>query len=364
MISELFLNSCILITFLSISHIFIKKKDIKLKLSMPLKVLMGAIAGLLGILLMNYSFRVDNATIADLRSIPIMIAAIYGGFFSSVLASVIIAAYRIFHFGVCFTSMSSVVVILLRGFGFGIISLLKVKRKRKWVYCIIYSIILSLGAILIVTDRSAAMLKTFIIFNMSLSIISFFTYSYIEYIIESVKLYRRYRNESIVDFLTGLNNTRQFNNVFNNIAQRAVEKGEYLSLLFIDIDFFKNVNDTYGHGAGDSALKKVAEILRNTCRDYDIVSRNGGEEFTVILLDCTSARAVEIAEKIRKNVEESKFYISKDIEVSITISIGISTYPNLTGNINELLEDADNALYQAKSKGRNKVVLFNDKAMF
>jgi diguanylate cyclase len=123
----------------------------------------------------------------------------------------------------------------------------------------------------------------------------------------------------------------------------------------IDIDFFKRVNDTYGHSAGDMVLKQLSGILISSCRSFDIVSRKGGEEFTVILLDCNYEHAFEIAERIRKNVEDYYFIIDDSKKVSITISIGVSSYPSRTDNSNELLHEADNALYSAKRNGRNQV---------
>ena len=107
-------------------------------------------------------------------------------------------------------------------------------------------------------------------------------------------------------------------------------------------------------------LKELAQILIDTCRIYDVVSRNGGEEFSILLLDCSADKALQIAERVRKNVEKYSFKITEKIVVSITISIGIASYPEKIENINFLSENADKALYQAKRAGRNQVVLYND----
>ena len=141
----------------------------------------------------------------------------------------------------------------------------------------------------------------------------------------------------------------------NNFSQQTIRKGENLSLLYIDIDYFKKINDTYGHSSGDIVLKNLAIILRDTCRIFDIISRNGGEEFSVMLLDCTASHAFEIAERIRKNVETNKFHISYKDDICVTISIGVTTYPDITDNIDNLIENADTALYEAKRTGRNKI---------
>ena len=138
-----------------------------------------------------------------------------------------------------------------------------------------------------------------------------------------------------------------------------MRNGESLSLLYVDIDYFKNVNDNYGHHSGNIILRELADILISTCRSFDIVSRNGGEEFSILLLDCSASHAVRIAERVRKNVETNNFFISNEISINITVSIGVSTYSDITDNINALLQYSDTALYEAKRTGRNKVVSYN-----
>ena len=147
--------------------------------------------------------------------------------------------------------------------------------------------------------------------------------------------------------------------MYNTVIDSVRQKRERVSLLYIDIDFFKKVNDNYGHKEGDIVLKKLGEILSKTCRDVDIVSRNGGEEFSVILVNCSPNMAVEIAERIRKTIEITPIYLSNNIKINITVSIGISSYPDPINDLEILREKADEALYKAKHAGRNKVVLSN-----
>lgn len=361
MITELFINSCILITFISISQNFVMKKDISENSSIPLKILTGTCAGLLGILLMLFSIQVTPSIITDFRALPILLSALYGGFLSTIIASLLMGAFRILHFGVSYTSLIALIVILLMGAGFSVINLVKAERKSKWIYSIIYSLILNSIAMIILIRDSMLLFKVFTVYNISTLLMWCFIFKFTEYLGESVELYRKLKSEATMDFLTGLNNVRQFDNMFNIVAQQTIRNEEDLSLLFLDIDYFKKINDTFGHSCGDIVLRDLAAILRNTCRIYDIISRNGGEEFSVLLLNCPAAHALEVAERIRKNVEESKFHISDKVNINITISIGISTYPNITNNIDSLLEHADTALYDAKRTGRNKVVLYNNK---
>jgi diguanylate cyclase len=102
-------------------------------------------------------------------------------------------------------------------------------------------------------------------------------------------------------------------------------------------------------------LKQLANILVENCRSFDTVSRNGGEEFSAILLDCPNSQALRIAERIRLNVNSAPFILSSSIKISITVSIGVASYPETTDDLEKLLESADIALYTAKRTGRNKV---------
>ena len=188
-------------------------------------------------------------------------------------------------------------------------------------------------------------------------LVSIVVYKYTAYLSELTSLYKQLKEGYSKDFLTGLNNVRCFDTIFNKILVDVKEKNERLSILFIDIDFFKKVNDTYGHKNGDIILKQLGGVLIDTCRSFDIVSRNGGEEFSVLLLDCSPDHAVEIAEKLRSTIENYKFILNDSTKINITVSIGVATYPDTTSDLDKLFEDADSALYTAKRNGRNKVVL-------
>jgi diguanylate cyclase len=178
-----------------------------------------------------------------------------------------------------------------------------------------------------------------------------------EKIVELHKLLERLKEEATTDYLTGLNNVRSFDKSFNELLKIAKEKDESISLLAIDIDFFKKINDTYGHSAGDAVLKELSVIMARTIRDFDVIARVGGEEFSILLRDCGEARTCEIAEKIRKSVEANKFLLPCGKLVSITISIGIAVYPATIADIELLKEKADEKLYEAKHIGRNKICI-------
>lgn len=161
---------------------------------------------------------------------------------------------------------------------------------------------------------------------------------------------------STIDKLTGIYTRKYFGSEFNKVLNEAKRNGESFALLMIDIDKFKNVNDTYGHRKGDEVLSKVGYCLINSVRSTDLVGRYGGEEFIIILKNVGENEAREIGEKIRRNVEEIN--ISK-MEDPITISIGISMFPKHSQFKEELIEKADQALYRAKEKERNMVVVWD-----
>ena len=134
------------------------------------------------------------------------------------------------------------------------------------------------------------------------------------------------------------------------------EKKETLSILMIDIDFFKNINDTYGHAAGDIVLEEVAKIIKSCTRNADTAARYGGEEFVVMLNNTSANAAMAVAERIRKSVEEkSIMYDGK--KINVTISIGVSSYNFDLESAKSIVERADKALYESKQNGRNRVTL-------
>jgi len=179
--------------------------------------------------------------------------------------------------------------------------------------------------------------------------------------VANARLYQRLKEISITDELTGLHNYRYFRMRLRDEVFRSQRTGRPLSLVILDVDFFKNYNDNLGHPAGDQVLKQIARILKNSVRDTDVVARYGGEEFCVILpeVDVPGARA--FGDRLRKNIEEYPFY-KEEIQPGgkITVSLGAATYPQDATMINELLVRADKALYHAKNAGRNCLYLYSE----
>lgn len=157
------------------------------------------------------------------------------------------------------------------------------------------------------------------------------------------------------DPLTDLYNRRIFEDLLRYEVSRAKRKGYRFSLILIDLDNFKYINDTYGHNVGDIVLKSVADLLESSVRDGDVVARIGGDEFVVLLSETYLSDAVEVAERIRKNLEKNKICVFDGSVISISASLGVVEYPSHGSSKEELMMIVDNALYKAKDLGKNKV---------
>lgn len=185
--------------------------------------------------------------------------------------------------------------------------------------------------------------------------------SYIKHslsVIETKRLMNTLRESSLVDGLTGLYNRRFLQDHSNQIIASTLRRKKQISLLMCDMDYFKQVNDKFGHDVGDNVLKDTSHILKKCIRDSDIVIRFGGEEFLILLIDTEVGYGLTVAEKIRAAVEEFNFKTNDGI-LKKTISIGISDFPHDTDGFWQAIKFADVALYKAKENGRNRCVQFN-----
>jgi two-component system, cell cycle response regulator len=163
---------------------------------------------------------------------------------------------------------------------------------------------------------------------------------------------------AITDGLTGLHNRRYMESHLSTLVEQASMRGKPISLLVLDIDFFKSVNDTYGHDAGDDVLREFAQRVRKSVRGIDLACRLGGEEFVVVMPDTDAGVASIVAERIRSKVAADAFPIHKgERAIDVTVSIGIAQREHANDGAEDLLKRADQALYRAKRDGRNRVVL-------
>jgi diguanylate cyclase (GGDEF)-like protein len=162
-------------------------------------------------------------------------------------------------------------------------------------------------------------------------------------------LLERVQQMAVTDGLTALANRRSFDRALERELQRAVRTNGRLSVVLVDIDHFKGLNDSHGHLVGDTVLRQVAAALRECGREYDTIARYGGEEFAAVLPGCSPGLALQVAERLRRAVEEAP------TDVAVTASAGVATFPYDGVDAASLVQAADEALYAAKRAGRNQV---------
>lgn len=183
--------------------------------------------------------------------------------------------------------------------------------------------------------------------------------------IDKANSYSKILQNATLDALTRLNNRHQFMHRLKQETSTAKRQNTPLCCIMLDVDHFKSVNDTYGHAAGDMVLRTVASIIKQEIREYDIASRYGGEEFTILTPHTTLEEAILVANRLREKIEKKKinieeFKIEDFKEISVTISVGVSIYNKKKGDPDILYQEADKALYKAKESGRNRVIVYSE----
>lgn len=171
----------------------------------------------------------------------------------------------------------------------------------------------------------------------------------------------RLKQEAQIDAKTGLANARHFGKLLNDEFNRAQRFNRPLAFVMADLDFMRNINNNYGHLAGDAVLARIGHIIRTTVRDYDVAGRFGGEEFALALPEMDLPRARELAERLRMAIEAADFVVpTSDAPIHVTMSMGVACFPSDATTPTALIHEADVAVYAAKANGRNQVVCAAD----
>jgi len=173
--------------------------------------------------------------------------------------------------------------------------------------------------------------------------------------IENAIFFRKVEELTITDDLTKLYNSRFLHNRLDYEVERAKRFKYELSMIFLDLDYFKEVNDRFGHLCGSKLLREVAQLIVGMIRNIDMACRYGGDEFIIVMPDTAKKNAVLVAEKLRKGVSDWKFLQDEGINLHLTASFGVASYPKDADNKNDLIHMADNAMYKVKNKSRNGV---------
>jgi diguanylate cyclase len=350
---NLLVNFALLTTFIFFGDILLSFLKKRWQLTRPqLLGLYGAGFGLFGITQLYFAFPVGEGTIIDFRQVSILASTYLGGTVSGLITASAIAIYRLFFLGeINFASILGAInagsTFLLAALAFSS----KLSDFRRWFLASCG--VVFVATLILLTLVGPGRIGTIVLFDILCFMACQFNYLVINHLKRSHEAVKMLKEAAERDFLTGLHNSRAYNFMFRKTAELSALKQEPFSLLLLDIDHFKHVNDTYGHAAGDVVLSKLADILQDGVRIRDYCARKGGEEFVILLLRCGPDQGMMVAEKLRATVQNSLFEIPDHPAVKITISIGVSSFPEFDPS--EMLERADEALYEAKEKGRNQV---------
>ncbi|MGF9963888.1 diguanylate cyclase [Bacillus rhizoplanae] len=347
MLDDLFVNTTIILSFIFVGAQLFKNISLKEPLSFEVKCFVGIAIGTLGALLMKFGVRIEDVVL-DLRYLSIILAAIIGGPIASLLASIIILIVRLLLTSYSIGTQIVVYVVLLTGIGCTIISMFRISVFKKWIGLHVYCLTVSLIAIYVVF-KDVLVLSLYLVVSIMTGYITFLS---AHYALQSNELFRKMKRDATMDPLTGLGNVRKFDTELNRNIEDKKKNKNPLCLLLVDIDYFKDVNDKYGHPADDEVLQQLGAILKNSSPFPHLVFRKGGEEFALLLPKSILQYAVEIGERIRAAVEKHVFRLPNGICLNITISVGASIYGD---SPQQFIQLADDALYSSKRNGRNQV---------
>lgn len=202
-------------------------------------------------------------------------------------------------------------------------------------------------------DHWGIIVIQWMVFFLIIAVIKYYLMRYLEHI---NKTFRRYKNESKNDFLTKLHTKSYFETTLKDIFGNREQYDAGISCIMFDLDHFKHINDTYGHENGDAVLCETAAILKESIREADLIGRVGGEEFCAVFKDCSLENAIHVADIIRRKIEKNMITLKDGRTIGVTISVGVSNYPESTSEYEKIKIFADEALYDAKKEGRNRVM--------
>ncbi|ANS73380.1 hypothetical protein AWM70_01255 [Paenibacillus yonginensis] len=355
MIEKLINNFTLLTSFLFFGNMIRSRyvKDARTNL-IGIRMIEGGILGIFGVVLIHFSFPVTEYVRADARQLALLVSVYLGGWLSGVCTLVVMSVYRLFFVhGFNGTSVIAAVNIFITfGIAISLISKGKLKFKR-WAAALLSTDVLTLVSLFVpLKGKAPVELVYFVIFYLISGLLLYFMIRYLKL---THVMMQRMKEAAARDHLTGLYNTRSLEAYFEHRLESSENVNLPYSMLVIDIDHFKEVNDTYGHAAGDAVLVQLAEVLNDSFRTGDYIARKGGEEFVVIVERCGKDKIGHVAENMRKNVQNTPFILPDGTRLALTVSVGAASYPQTA--CGELFEQADRMLYKAKNQGRNQVCI-------
>ncbi|MBX6353624.1 MAG: diguanylate cyclase [Thermoflavifilum sp.] len=360
MLDTLFINLCVIFTLTISGFWVLRRMTLRRPLSRPVRMAAaGFVAGVMGVVLMYHAVPVPGSRmIIDLRHVPVIVAAVLGGPVAGSVAGVVEALARSLLFGVSSTSL----VFGLNMLVIGLVAPWLVRLARRLRYRLALGNLYALLQISVLVMAYAAPSARVVTLRLLAWqwLTSFIAVYASAWLVDMVEQYADRHDElqrlSSSDHLTGLANLRRFEATMALHLERAARQGTAVALLLFDIDHFKKVNDTYGHAAGDAALREFAAALQRSCRPGDVAARIGGEEFAILAPGASLPAAVQVAERVRVAVEEQGGQLPDGQRLHLTVSAGVAVYPDTCPRPEHLRQQSDDALYAAKRAGRNLVI--------
>ncbi|SDW42450.1 diguanylate cyclase [Marinococcus luteus] len=354
MLSGFFINITILISFIFLFHRLLYKTPLSTSSPLKQKIAAGTASGMLGLVLLAYTIPLNETTIIDLRLVPVTLMAVFGGWVPTIITGIIVAGGRLLM-DFSLSSAPPLLLIALSVVSGGIIhtTVRKIWRRAVWmIFLTNLYMTVTLSMMLAWTGWLPAA-GFYLLASLAGTGVSVYMFVHLDKVNQ---MFIRYQYQAYRDNLTALYNQRAFQELLGQAAEEYPAASRSLSLLVLDIDYFKQINDTYGHLEGDMVLKQLSHVLVASIRPNDMAFRIGGEEFGVILYDCDETHALTIAERVRADVARTPFIVAqRSTPLFITVSIGVGTYPVPGNSIEALYDMTDKALYQAKDQGRNCV---------
>ncbi|WP_214848457.1 MULTISPECIES: diguanylate cyclase [unclassified Exiguobacterium] len=322
------------------------------------RILYGISLSLLSWMLMQLTIEPVPGVLVDLRHIPVIVAAYFAGPLPTAIVTIVIILYR-FSISLNSSAYAAALFITLIAVGTSLlVKWLPIYSKRTFTLVTVYATVLH-GIVLIYVLADSKLIMDILSVVLPASFISSWLALVITRDIRLTKQsMRTWQQTAQRDFLTGLHNFRAFTDHFDDLKQQTILQQHEVALITVDIDHFKHVNDTFGHEAGDEVLRQFASRLRDGVTDAGFISRNGGEEFSVLVEQLTDVKVLALAEQLRERIATSPFQLSNGTQLPLTASFGVAHFPKSTSQIQQLVTDADVALYHSKQNGRNRVTLF------
>lgn len=360
MLLQLFVNLCILFAFAFFLFWFAENNRF---LTRPFidkyRIwIIGVVAGIFGIVLMHEAIHLKGSILIDARLVVLALSGLFGGPLAALTTGIIMGIGRIAVSDYSLTALIAGVNMMMIGMVIGLVATrYPITFQNVWKF-FAYTIIHS-GIVISYVKYSQNVNFWQDAIHLLYSVLSFLIVYYILYRLDGLsKEVSKIEHLAVTDYLTGLANAREFQQLFSHWQQ--AHPSFYLAVA--DIDFFKRVNDYYGHPVGDLVLQQLAAILEVEVKGLGgVAARIGGEEFAMLLPDDSEEHVMKTLNDIRQVISETDFRISDDAVVAITISMGAAGYPRHTGSLTELYKAADDELYKAKNDGRNCVRVLNGK---